>query len=303
MQSAQEAEPDFERCRDQCNAWQGGDHRDEVGFTSLPLPEGVEIDGVSYTHVICRTYFAWATAGRVSRSGHAVLLTKEQWKGLDYNPDNLPHLVENAGAFKNWDFDFQRFDRAFAQAMRRDVTPGQGSKTLPLRLPADAPPAEYAKALRSLPPEQRARASCTCGALKLRREHRQRVDLAPQEGDLPPSSEALPFPPVNREPDLTGTRRIQTFGDEPRTETQGHTTHRGPLAKFARSAASGLGGGIVGTIASWMTGSDASLVGTLGFAVGAYLPSMVQFFRGRLNNKTRSPGHAAEGDLPQSGLD
>jgi hypothetical protein len=99
VQAADEAEPDFAEARALCDAWQRDDRRDEVGVISLPLTSVRCPGAVSYAQLICRVYFNWASAGRVSRTGHAVLLTEEAWRELDYNPFGVPHLVENAAAF------------------------------------------------------------------------------------------------------------------------------------------------------------------------------------------------------------
>jgi hypothetical protein len=194
VESAEEAEPDFERVRERCRAWQSGDWRDEVGVISLPLTETPDVGGVRYVHLICRVYFNWASGGRVSRTGHAVLLTAEQWQSLAHNPFRLPHLVRNAGAFSSAESpDFARFGAddqeinatSTQERLGRLEEPSrlqlkeiwQGAP--PVRLPADAPLQLYELLLLSLPLGRRATTSCVCGPFGLKRGLLEAIDIAP----------------------------------------------------------------------------------------------------------------------------
>lgn len=197
VQSAEEAEPDFEGVRARCREWRTGDWRPRVGVISLPLGDAPEFDSVPYVHLICRVYFSWASGGRVSLTGHAVALTEKQWQALDYNPFRLPHLVKNAGEFDaSAPLPFDVFEAG------EQVLPDQGADdpdrswrsqlaviwqgTPPVRLPANAPPWLYERLLLSLPRERRASTSCVCGPFGLKRSFQQLIDLAPG-AELPAS--------------------------------------------------------------------------------------------------------------------
>jgi hypothetical protein len=201
LQSAEEAEPRYEQVRARCREWQTGDWREEVGVISLPLADAPEFaipefGALRFTHLICRVYFNWASAGRVSCTGHAVLLSANQWQALDFNPFRLPHLVKNSGEFaSSVPLNFEAFESQthtptdWGNAQR--VAPWRSHLaaiwhgTPPVRLPADAPPWLYELLLMSLPRARRASASCVCGPFGLKRSFQQLIDFAP---DFAPDS-------------------------------------------------------------------------------------------------------------------
>jgi hypothetical protein len=283
--SVEEAAPDFGQCRELfgqcrelCRNWQTGDHRDEVGVISLPLPEGVERKGATYTRLICRVYPNWASGGRPSRSAHAVLLTEEQWEGLGYNPFKLPHLVQNAKAFETWNLDFDTWAQEFADATQNpDLTPGANASTLPLRLKADAPPAAYERALMRLSPEVRAGVSCACGVITLKRERQRKLDLAAQDPGVPcPTARTdLQIPPLNAEPEQRPRPEPYQDARTPVTRRQPEPTPEvGAFARVAQGAGGAIGGLIIGTIAGIMAFHDGSGTGMLGLVMGAFAPSV-----------------------------
>jgi hypothetical protein len=206
IQTTQGAVDDFDAARALCEAWQQGDHRDEVGVISLHLPEPQESEGIRFTHLVCRVYFNWASAGRVSRTGHAVLLTDERWQALECNPFAVPHLVRNAAAFahpETLEFpapdlaepaderlralqpSFQREGKAWSSALAR-IWKGQP----PVRVEPDAPQWLFELLLLSLPMEQRRKVSCISSPFGPRADFRQGVDIARcMSGEEP--SEAL----------------------------------------------------------------------------------------------------------------
>ncbi len=187
VQSAEEAEPNFEDVQKRCCDWQTGDRSEEVGVISLPLVNKPEFDGERYEHLICRVYFNWASGGRVSRTGHAVVLTDVQWGALDHNPFRLPHLVKNAAAFaSSAPLPFDSFGTGEEAPNSSGVGTGEAALLAaiwrgkpPVRLPTDAEPRLYELLLLSLETKRRASTSCVCGPFGLKRAYQDRIDIGP----------------------------------------------------------------------------------------------------------------------------
>lgn len=205
VQAADEAEPDFAEARRLCDAWQRDDWKDEVGVISLPLA-GTRCAGAKpYAHLICRVYFNWASAGRVSRTGHAALLTEDAWRGLDYNPFAMPHMVENAAPFsapeslqfpepialEDAQARLQRLHERFQhegaewQASLRQIWAGQ----LPVCIERNAPQWLYELLLLSIPREQRRGISCISGPFGVKRRLSGAVHIRRRGDDEQPVAE------------------------------------------------------------------------------------------------------------------
>jgi len=100
--TAEEAEPDFNRCREFCNDWRNKDVSKETGLLSIPLYDVPGIPSEKYSHLVCRTYFSWASGGRVSRSAHAMILSEQAWQNINYNPFALtPAPILQSSQFEN----------------------------------------------------------------------------------------------------------------------------------------------------------------------------------------------------------
>lgn len=84
---------------EECARWASRDIREEVGWISFPLAPTEAGKGEDF-QVLCRMYHSWASGNRPSSTGHAYVLTSEDWQAIDFNPFRIPHLYENAARYQ-----------------------------------------------------------------------------------------------------------------------------------------------------------------------------------------------------------
>jgi len=92
-----------ENDKETCEYWRSNHIRDKVGIISIPF--GSDNDKVvnnDLYHIIIHLYFNTATAGRISRTGHAMFLSKKLWRMIEYNPFVIQPLVNKSAEFDNF---------------------------------------------------------------------------------------------------------------------------------------------------------------------------------------------------------
>ncbi|MCP4545454.1 MAG: hypothetical protein GY835_03175 [bacterium] len=83
----------------ECARWASQDIRDEVGWISFPLDLTVAGESKEF-QVLCRMYHSWASGNRPSATGHAYVLTGEEWEKIDFNPFRIPNFYETSARFQ-----------------------------------------------------------------------------------------------------------------------------------------------------------------------------------------------------------
>ncbi len=99
FEKSQEAVVDLEGCRELCTLWREKDISEEVGVCSMPLTPPPGATGAAH-RIAVRSYFAYASGLRVSRTLHGMVFDESLWRDIEYNPFLLPHVVKSPVFFE-----------------------------------------------------------------------------------------------------------------------------------------------------------------------------------------------------------
>jgi hypothetical protein len=99
IQRPEEAAGGHEAAARWCSDWRENAPEEEVGLISIPLDDPQMAGDEDYVHLLCRVYFNWATGGRVSRTGHAILLPEDVWSNARFNPFAFRQHMEDTRVF------------------------------------------------------------------------------------------------------------------------------------------------------------------------------------------------------------
>jgi len=168
-----------------CNKWRDGAITSEdTGVLSIPLNDcSTAPDG--YVHLLCWIYFSWATGGRLSRSGYALVLPEKLWEDMDYDPWSINPPFEHSKAFEHWeDHEYSanlvstRFSddkkTAYQQApFFENILRAIRNNNHPIMIPAGSPQDVYRYLVLNTPREQRNQLRIWSGPFAVKPEYQQ----------------------------------------------------------------------------------------------------------------------------------